>query len=275
MSTGFKSRYAKVNGIRLHYREWGEPDAPGVLLVHGWSTTGLVWYDVAEALSDSYHVIAPDNRGNGESDVPESGYLISDYAEDIRKLIHALGLQRPCFVGSSWGSNIGTYMAAEHPDAISKAILEDPVYWKMVDAFATIIPRVLARRGLPEADVRSEALGRGLSPEQADREVYLSRHFSPEAIKQAATSNRDWALRSEEYVERISVPTLLLIADSAAGGYISREEMEYFRGIASPDVEFRSWEGVGHNMHGEQPERFVREVRAFLAEHYTATGPDA
>ena len=263
---GFQGKYVRVNGIDLYYRELGDPEAPDILLVHGWSTTGLVWADVARALSDSYHVVVTDNRGNGNSEVPSDGHMLSDYAEDIHQLIQALGLRRPYFVGHSWGANIGTHMAAEYPRDLSKVLLEDPVYWKMVDAFVTIIPMVLERRSLPEAEVRREALEQGLSPEQAEREVYLSRHFSPDHIAKVAEANRGWALECEHFLKRITVPTLILVGDSQAGGYITREALDHYRRIASPSVRFRLWDGVGHLMHATQPERFVQELRAFLTE---------
>ena len=170
-------------------------------------------------------------------------------------IIRALELRRPHYVGNSWGANIGTYIAAEHAAEVSRAVLEDPVYWKMVDAFVTVVPRLLARRERPESELRSEALDRGLSAEQADREVYLATHLAPNALTQVSTV----------FLARIGAPTLVLVADEKAGGYISREELEHHRRRASRKVEFRHWEGAGHLMHVEQPGRFVREVREFLS----------
>ena len=257
------SHFVHVNGIRLHYREWGAATSPDLVLVHGWATSSVLWHDVAVALSDDYHIIAPDNRGNGESDVPEQGYHISRYAADVVELIEALGLVRPAYAGNSWGANIGTYLTAEHPELISRAVLEDPVFWKMVDAFVTVVPWVTERRERPE-QVRAEALGQGLSVEQADRAVYVATHFSPHALVQVSSLNRDWALKCDDYLARIAVPTLVLVADPTAGGYISTEELDHHRTAASNNVQFRLWEGTGHLMHTEQPERFVREVKAFL-----------
>ena len=259
-----RTDYVKVNGLRFHYREWGDRGSPDLVLVHGWATASVLWIDVAEALSDRFHIVAPDNRGNGESDAPDKGYELSDYASDIIGIIGELELRRPHFVGNSWGANIGTYIAAQHPDIISRAVLEDPVYWKMVDAFATVVPGLLARRERPEGELRAEALARGLSSEQADRELYLATHFAPHALTQVSTVNRGWAVECDDFLARIGVPTLVLVADENAGGYVSDAELEHHRRTASSEVEFRQWHGVGHLMHAEQPERFVREVRDFL-----------
>ncbi len=258
------SNYLDVNGYRMHYREWGDPSSPDLVLVHGWSTTSVVWHDVAEALSDGYHIVAPDMRGNGESTIPKDGFLVADFASDVHELIAALDLKQPFYAGNSWGANVGTYVAAEYPDDIGKAVLEDPVYWKMVEAFATVVPGVIERRALPDDAIRAEALGRGLTDEQADRELYLAKHFTPEVLERVSGQNRSWALECDGYLARIAVPTLVLVADSDAGGYITPEELDHHRASASDMVEFQRWEGVGHMMHTAQPERFVRQLREFF-----------
>ena len=264
MTSPYTDRYVTVNGLRLHYQEWGTPGSPDVVLVHGWSTSAPVWHEIAEALSPDYHVVVPDNRGNGESEVPTGGFRISDYAADLVGLIEAIGMERPALVGSSWGGNIGTYVVAEHPERISKAVLADPVYWKMVDAFATIAPPVISRLERSEVDVKDEALASGATPEKAEREVYVNFHFSPDTLCRIASENRDWSVACEGYLARASVPTLVLVADPDAGGYITGPELQHMRAVASSRVELRLWKGVGHLMHGEDPDRFVTEVREFL-----------
>jgi pimeloyl-ACP methyl ester carboxylesterase len=264
VASPYTDRFVTTNGLRLHYQDWGDPHAPDVLFIHGWSTSAPIWHEIAEGLSRDYHVIVPDNRGNGESEVPSEGYRISDYADDLVGLIEAIGMTRPTLVGSSWGGNIGTYMAAEHPELISRAVLADPVYWKMIDAFATVVPKVTGRLDRPEGEVRAEVLAAGATSERAEREVYINYHFSPEMLRRISIENRDWALQCEGFLARASVPTLLLVADPGAGGYISEVERRHLTSVSSLDVEVRLWEGVGHLMHGEAPDRFVKELRDFL-----------
>lgn len=256
--------YVEVNGVRLHYQEWGEPSHPDMLLVHGWSTAAPLWHEVAEELAQNYHIIVPDNRGNGESMLPIDGFRLSDFAEDMIQMIGKLDLFMPVFVGNSWGANIGTYIAAERPDLISAAFLEDPVYWKMIDAFITIVPPIINRRDQHPDKIRAAALARDLSIDRAEREVYLFRHFSPDVLTKVATLNRDWALTCDQFLSRILVPTLVLVADSDAGGYITPEEISHHRSTASNQVRFHVWKGVGHMMHSVHPGRFVNELREFL-----------
>ena len=211
-----RSGFTEVQGIRLHYREWGDPGAPDLLLVHGWTNYSLGWAEVAEHFAGRYHVVAPDLRGHGESDKPQTGYRLRDFAEDVHQFIANLGLERPAYAGHSWGGNIGTILASDHPGDISRAFLEDPVYWRMQHAFVTALPGGLARLERPEDEIRAEARERGLSPEQEDWEVYRNRHFSAHALTRLLTDNRDWALASEERLRRIQVPTLILVGDATA-----------------------------------------------------------
>ena len=261
-----ESKFTEVQGLKMHYLEWGNPGAPDLLLVHGWTGLGQAWTGVAESLQDRYHIIAPDHRGHGESDKPVTGYRLRDFVEDMHHLIQNLGLRRPAYVGHSWGGNIGTVMASDYPDDISRAFLEDPVYWRMINAFVTSLPQGLARHDRPEAEIRADGQQHGLTPQQIDEEVYRHHHFSPHALTRLLTDNRDWAFQCEEHMKRIQVPTLVLVADINAGGYMLPEELEHYRRIASPQLTFRLWEGVGHMMHGARPDQFNQELAAFLAE---------
>lgn len=255
-----------MNGIRIHYLEWGEADAPDVVLVHGWTGWAQNWSYVAEQLQGKYHVIAPDHRGHGESDKPETGYRLHDFAADIHQLISELELKRPLYAGNSWGGCIGTIMAANYPQDITKAVLGDPVYWKMINAFVTNLPTTLNQRQRSDADISAEMRQHGASQEQIDLGLLRLRKFSEQALTRLVTDNRDFALGCEEYLRRIQVPTLIIVGDTAAGGFILKEEADYIERIASPMVRLSRWQGVGHGVSAAQPERYVSELLAFFEE---------
>ena len=98
-----ESKFVDVQGLNMHYLEWGDPSNPDMLLVHGWTGLGASWASVAEAFQDRYHIIAPDNRGHGQTDKPVTGYMLRDFATDIAELIDVLGLEKPAYAGHSWG----------------------------------------------------------------------------------------------------------------------------------------------------------------------------
>lgn len=264
-----KSDFTEVQGIRLHYLEWGDPGHPDLLLVHGWTNFSLGWPRVVEHFADRYHIIAPDLRGHGKSDQPQTGYRLRDFAEDIHQLIGNLDLDRPAYVGHSWGGNIGTVMASDYPEDLSRAFLEDPVYWRMLHAFVTSLPGSVARRTRPEAEIRADADKRGLSEKQQDAEVYRSHHFSAHAVTRLMTDNRDWALACEEHLRRVQIPTLILAGDSSVSpqpGAMLPEERAYHQRIASAQVRFEFWEGVGHLMRGTKPDAYNTLLEQWLAE---------
>ena len=262
-----QSKFVKVNSINMHYLEWGEASAPDVVLIHGWSGSALSLSHVAEQIQEQYHVIAPDHRGHGDSDKPETGYRLRDFVEDIHQLIGKLGLRRPLYAGNSWGGCIGTVMAADYPKDISKAFLGDPVYWGMMNAFVTNLPIVLNRRKLSDEELITEMRQQGMSQEGIiDARLASIRKFSEQALTHLLTDNRNFALECESLLRRIQVPTVIVAADPAAGGFILREESDYLERIASPMVRFSRWEGVGHGVSNTQPERYVREMLAFFQE---------
>jgi pimeloyl-ACP methyl ester carboxylesterase len=261
---GAEHKFTEVQGIKLHYLEWGEADKPDLLLVHGWTNFAASWTGVAESFRDRYHIVAPDLRGHGESDKPQTGYRLRDFAEDIRQLIKKLELTKPAYVGHSWAGNIGTILAADSPALISRAFLEDPVYWRMIHAFMTSLPGALARSAKPEAEIRAEAQQKGLSKADENLEVYKAHHFSPHALTRLQTDNRDWALEFETYFKRIAVPTTILVADHKAGGAIMREELTYLQRLAPPQVKLEFWENVGHGMKAAKPADYNNALEAWL-----------
>ncbi len=261
-----QSKFAWVNGIRMHYLEWGEAGARDVLLAHGWTGWAQSWNYVAERLQGQYHVIAPDHRGHGESDKPATGYRLRDFVEDIHQLIGELGLKSPLYAGNSWGGCIGTIMAANYPQDIAKAFLGDPVCWKMINAFVTSLPHALRQRKLSDEELSAELRQQGMSEEEIRLSLVRFRKYSEQALARLLTDNRDFAFDCEEYLRRIQVPTLIVVADVAAGGFIMKEEADYIERIASPQVRLSRWAGVGHGVLNAQPERYVREMLSFFRE---------
>jgi pimeloyl-ACP methyl ester carboxylesterase len=155
-------------------------------------------------------------------------------------------------------------LAADSPNLISRAFLEDPVYWRMIHAFMTALPNALARRHKPEAEIRAEAQQKKLSQFDEDMEVYRNHHFAAHALTRLLTDNRDWAFGFEEFFKRIAVPTTILVADYKVGGAIMREEMGYLERIAPPQVKLEFWENTGHGMKAAKPAEYNKALDEWL-----------
>ncbi|MFL2640279.1 MAG: alpha/beta fold hydrolase [Dehalococcoidia bacterium] len=261
-----ESKYIDVQDIKIHYLEWGNPKSPDLIMVHGWTNLSQSWAEIATALENDYHIIAPDNRGHGDSEKPGTGYYLQDFVQDTKEIIENLDLEKPTYIGHSWGANIGTMLAANHPNLISKAFLEDPVYWKFIHSFVTSLPVGLARLEKTESEIRTEAESKGLTEAETTREIFRHHHFSGNALTHLLQDNRNWALDCENYLRRISIPTMVLIGNSELGGAIIPEEMNYFSDITSDSVNFKVWDDTGHGMHAAQPKRYIDELRAFITQ---------
>ena len=97
-ATGRSGR-VEVDGVGLHYLEYGDGD-PVVVVLPGITSPAITWEFVAERLAaDGGRVVVPDIRGRGLSDAPETGYALTDYVADAVGLIRALGLERPVVLG--------------------------------------------------------------------------------------------------------------------------------------------------------------------------------
>ena len=119
-------RTVRVNGLGLHYVEWGRPDGPAVVLLHGITGHARVWDTLAARLEDRYRVLALDQRGHGDSDAPEDAdYRISTMAEDVEGFAKTLGLGRFDLIGHSMGGRVAIAYAAEHLARLRRLVLVD------------------------------------------------------------------------------------------------------------------------------------------------------
>ncbi|MQY27410.1 alpha/beta fold hydrolase [Nocardia aurantia] len=110
---GATSRYATVNGVRLHYVIAGSGDP--VLLLHGWPETWYAWRKVVPALAARFTVVAPDMRGYGDSERPADGYDKVTVATDLHELMRSLGFGRVHLVAQDMGGPVGFAYAASFP----------------------------------------------------------------------------------------------------------------------------------------------------------------
>jgi len=107
-----------ANGVRLFYEEAGAPDAPPLVLIMGWGGDHTAWALQMPALGADHRVIALDNRGAGQSEVPEGPYTIPGMAADVVGLMDALGVARAHICGASMGGMIAQELALRHPERV-------------------------------------------------------------------------------------------------------------------------------------------------------------
>ena len=109
--------------LRLHYVDWGNPDKPPLLLLHGGRDHCRNWDWTAAALRNDWHVIAPDLRGHGDSQWSADGsYSMAGYIYDLAQLIHGQRLAPVTIVAHSLGGNIALRYAGIYPETVARLV---------------------------------------------------------------------------------------------------------------------------------------------------------
>lgn len=124
LGCGFRSFYAEVNGIKLHYVEGGQ-DRPVIVLIPGWPQTWFMWRKIMPLLAKNYRVLAVDIRGMGDSERPDTGYDTQTLAEDIHVLTEQLGIERYSVVGHDIGMWLAYPLAAQYGSRIEKLVVTE------------------------------------------------------------------------------------------------------------------------------------------------------
>lgn len=128
MGTAVHHRYATVHGRRIFYREAGHPDAPVLVLLHGFPTSSFMFRELIPRLADSYRVIAPDHLGFGLSDAPsvdQFDYTFDALTDLTEELIDQIGVTRYAIYVQDYGAPIGWRLALRHPQAITAIITQN------------------------------------------------------------------------------------------------------------------------------------------------------
>ena len=126
---GERSRFAEVEGLRLHYQEAGEAGAPALLLVHGFCGSTFGWSDVLVPLAEmGFRVVAADLAGFGFSEKPKDGeYTIEWQARLMVGLMDRLGIERATLVGSSYGGAVVAACALDYRERVERLVLVSAV----------------------------------------------------------------------------------------------------------------------------------------------------
>ncbi|HLL76406.1 MAG TPA: alpha/beta hydrolase [Pyrinomonadaceae bacterium] len=271
-----RSRFADVGGVRLHYQEAGDANAPAVVLIHGFLVSNFVWRDVLLPLAErGLRVVAPDLVGFGFSGKPADGeYTIEAQARAIIGLLDELGIERATLVGSSYGAAVAAVCALDWPGRVGRLVLVGAVCNDELKRHPVL--RLVALRGLgellapPLLDARyviRRKLGRRAAKNGdalAEERRIAGRHLplrASDAQRAVISTVRGWSAgRVEREAERISQPTLLVWGEGDAD--TPPRHGETLRRLI-PDSRLLTIERCGHLPQEECPQLFVETVAAF------------
>jgi len=274
--------------LRLHYVDWGNEDAPPLLLIHGGRDHCRNWDWVASELRHDYHVIAPDLRGHGDSQwMVGGGYLHIDYVYDIAQVVQQKHMSPVTVMGHSLGGSISLIYAGLYPETVTKLIsiegMGAPPRWSHSGSTPKVesrlqnwvnnlrhlssrVPRKYA--SLEQAFHRMQTENPHLTEDQA-------RHLTVHGSNQNEDGTYSW--KFDNYVRtfapiglsddeiqslyaRITCPTLLIYGkESWASDPLKDGRADVFN-----DVQVAGIDDAGHWSHHDQFDVFMRIVRDFL-----------
>ena len=125
-----KYRSMQIDGLAVAYREAGPPDAPTVLLLHGFPSSSRMYQRLFPLLSDRYHLVAPDYVGFGHSDAPDPShfdYTFDHLADIVAKMVSQMGLTHYILFMQDYGGPIGFRLALRKPEAVDAMIVQNAV----------------------------------------------------------------------------------------------------------------------------------------------------
>ena len=162
----------------MHIAEAGNPDAPPVLLLHGFPQHWWEWRKVILPLAERYRVVAPDLRGAGWTDAPADGYTVDQVLADVLALLDKLALRRVGLVAHDFSAFVGFRLCFDHPERVARLSVPRPAplpaFQALLDMESTSArTRVLPRSGRSAIGIRRhlERISCGIRPDQASREA--------------------------------------------------------------------------------------------------------
>ena len=287
-TSGPTSRVYFSQRLRLHYVDWGNPEAPPLLLLHGGRDHCRNWDWVAEDLRRDWHIIAPDLRGHGDSQWSADGnYRMDGYIYDLHQLIHQQRLAPVSIVAHSLGGNIALRYTGLYPETVKQLVAIEGLgpsprsvakrahltlaermrAW--VDEQRALAGRLPRRYGsIEEALGRMQEQNGHLTPERA-------RHLTQHGVNQNEDGTyswkfdnyvRSWAPYDMGYDEierlwtQIACPTMLVYGkESWASNPEGDGRLAQFKTAKVVSVE-----GAGHWVQHDQLAVFLGHVRGFL-----------
>ena len=288
-SSGPSSHIYFSQRLRLHYVDWGNPDGPPMLLIHGGRDHCRNWDWVAEHFAKDYHIIAPDLRGHGDSQWEASGnYTQISYVYDIAQLLQQKNMHDDTVIGHSLGGAIALMYTALFPERVKKLVaiegmgpspslaakqaeisINDRVR-SWVDDMRKLSGRLPRRYDtLDDAFKRMRDENPHLSEEQA-------RHLTLHGANQNEDGTYSWKFDNyvrvfsmsglpNEQVKKmygeISCPTLLMRGEESwASDPVADGRTQCF----NCPIEYQSFANAGHWVHHDQLDGFVDRVSEFL-----------
>lgn len=253
-------RYAKFNGARIHYQNYGKGSS-ALVFVHGWSCNLTFWDANATAFSARHRVIAIDLLGHGQSDKPETTYSMDLFADSVEAVLKHAGVKRAVLVGHSMGAPVVRQFYRRYPKQTISLVLVDgslksfgtPQQWgPLIAGFKSPNYKLTVEQFVGN-------LTQTITVPSTLSHIKSGMSSTPQhVIVGAMEAMLDPGIWKED---PINVPVFAIYA---AGQYWTPEYFQYVRSFV-PDFEEQVWEGVSHFLMMDEPAKFNLALAEFLA----------
>lgn len=288
---GWSDGYVYANGIRIHYyHAVPAPEKPVIVMVHGVTDIGLCWTTLTWKLQDSYDIYMLDARGHGLSDPFTSSDDGETLIKDVVGFVKAMKINKPILMGHSMGAATVMRVGAEYPDLAQAVIMLDPYLGTFNPDGSRTQPGAPQKEG-KEAFQNDKAAqnkpANNIDPEEliADNNQNFNDLVTKghrENPKWGMVDCQYWALSKKQYhgpytqeqsqamrgtmssggsLAKITGPSLVLKADAPAERRKTNEEA--VKGLSR--VKLVHMDGAAHNLHHDQLENTVKEIKEFLS----------
>ncbi len=257
--TNQRSRFAKFDGMRVHYLDAGKGDT-AVVFVHGWTCNAEFWRQQMPVVSGRMRAIAIDLPGHGLSDKPQIAYTMDVFARAIKAVMKDAHVKHAILVGHSMGTPVVRQFYRSYPEQTAALVFVDGSLRPFAPKES--IEKVFAPlRG----DHFEAALGQMIDgmtapmPNPALRgEVKAAMLRTPQHV--AVSAGEGMIDETIFKKDPINVPVLVILAQSPAW----RADTEQFLGSLAEDLEYHMWTGVSHFLMMDEPDRFNQTLIAFM-----------
>ena len=266
-------RYVTVNGLRIHYLDWGTAGKPPLILLHGIGRVAHTFDHVAPHFDKNYHVIAVDMRGHGDSGWdPQGAYLVEDYAKDIEGLAEQLRLRNIVIWGNSTGGRVAQVFAGLRPDLVAAVIAEDVGPERpreIADGFTARLKQEDAKGWASEDELVAQL--KAGSPRTAENILRAYAHYGS---KRRADGRIIWKRDPNigngfvptelwRFVRQIKSPIIYILGGRST--IVPAQTQEQLKSTL-PQVQIVTMPGLGHYPSEENPGDYLPIVDRFLAE---------
>ncbi|MFC1925582.1 alpha/beta fold hydrolase [Chloroflexota bacterium] len=267
--------YKTVDGISIHYKDEGDGDKELTLLcIHGGFGNLSHWQSLVGEFSDTHRIVRMDLRGHGDSDVPDLGYSIIQYADDVAELAHYLGIRQAVVLGHSMGAVITIALSQRHPDIAGALVwVDNPMYsWEGVRSVLGPALYLIEQPSYPEC---MQLIYGACFHETADQSLVQKTvegaMRTPQRVA-IADVNAMLSFDALAAAKELKLPILIV----RCGGHVPDDS-----GVSGsvqwihknlPQVQYAQVVGAGHFLMLEVPDQFHPMLKRFVAQPMAKSG---